>query len=63
MTTNKEVTLDKDDRQNKLLSYNIHGTINLSSGGLLFLKDEARDKINAFILEIANNPDNRREKS
>lgn len=58
-----EITLDKDDRQNKLLSYNIHGTINLSSGGLLFLKDEARDKINAFILEIANNPDNRREKS
>ena len=58
-----EITLDDNDNKNRFGSYYRYGIIALSSGGILFLKDEARDKINAFILEVANNPDNRREKS
>ena len=54
----KKINLMEQDPK-CLASYYRSGIIQTRDSGMFFLTEEARNKINAFILEIANNPENR----
>ena len=55
----RKITLDKDDGDNRLSSYNWNGILQTINSGMIILTDEAREQINDFIIEIANKPENR----
>ena len=55
----QKISLNKDDDY-CFTSYYRYGTIKTRNSGMFSVTDEAREKINAYIIEIVNNEKNRK---